>query len=236
MTDAAAPGPVFGVETIQLDLPAFVGAFSRRLHDAGVPMTPARSGDFARALTVVAPMTRRRLYWTARAVAVSDPAQVTIFDAVFFSVFGTRQDGEEFDAREAHTVATAPDERARTERAGVPRRSEARERTASVSSTASAGGQDEAETEVEVPLAMASEAELLRSKSFDALEPHELTALHGLMSRLELATPLRRTRRHERARSGAQIDMRRSFVRACGPAVTRSAWRAGAGASRPAAS
>jgi uncharacterized protein len=177
-----------------------------------VPMTPARSGDFARALTLVAPMTRRRLYWTARAVAVSDPAQVRVFDAVFFSVFGDRQGGEEFDAQEARTVATAPDERAKAERAGVPRRSEARERTASVSSTAPrVGGEDDEETEVEVPLAIASEAELLAGKSFDALEPHELAQLHRLMSALELATPLRRRRRYERARRGAQIDMRRSL-------------------------
>ena len=61
---------------------------SRRLHDAGVPVTPARAADFARALTLVQPITRRRLYWTARAVFVSDPVQVEAFDAVFFSVFG----------------------------------------------------------------------------------------------------------------------------------------------------
>ena len=44
---------------------------------------------------------------------------------------------------------------------------------------------------------MASDEELLGSKSFDALEPHELAQLYRLMSRLELATPLRRTRRYE---------------------------------------
>ena len=212
MTDEATPEAAFGVETIHLDLPAFVGAFSRRLYDAGVPMTPARSGDFARALTLVQPMTRRRLYWTARAVAVSDPAQIRIFDAVFFSVFGARRGGEEFDTQEARAVATPPDERAKTERAGVPRRSEARERTPSVSSTAPrAGEEDDEGTEVEVPLAIASEVELLQGKSFDALEPHELAQLYRLMTRLELATPLRRRRRYERARRGAQIDMRRSL-------------------------
>ena len=42
----------FGVETIELDLPLLVGALSRRLHEAGVPVTPARSADFARALAL----------------------------------------------------------------------------------------------------------------------------------------------------------------------------------------
>ncbi len=73
---------------IHLDLPALVGAFARRLHEAGVPMTPARSADLARALALVEPVSRRRLYWTARAVVVTDPTQVKAFDAVFAAVFG----------------------------------------------------------------------------------------------------------------------------------------------------
>ncbi len=66
-------------------------------------------------------------------------------------------------------------------------------------------------TEVEVPLAMASDEELLAGKSFDALEPHELAQLYRLMSRLELATPLRRMRRYEKGRHGERIDMRRTL-------------------------
>jgi uncharacterized protein with von Willebrand factor type A (vWA) domain len=59
------------VETVWLDLPATVGAFARRLHDAGIPLTPARSADLAHALDLVRPVSRRRLYWTARAIARS---------------------------------------------------------------------------------------------------------------------------------------------------------------------
>ena len=58
---------------------------------------------------------------------------------------------------------------------------------------------------------MASDEELLRRKSFDALEPHELAQLYRLMSRLELATPLRRTRRYEKGRHGERVDMRRTL-------------------------
>jgi uncharacterized protein len=76
------------VRTVWLDLPAMVGAFARRLHDAGLPMTPARSADLAHALALVEPSSRRRLYWTARAVVVTDPTQVKAFDAVFAAVFG----------------------------------------------------------------------------------------------------------------------------------------------------
>ena len=34
----------FGVETIELDLPPLAAAFARRLHEAGVPVTPDRAG------------------------------------------------------------------------------------------------------------------------------------------------------------------------------------------------
>ena len=40
----------FGVETIELDLPPLAAGFARRLHEAGVPVTPDRAVGFARAL------------------------------------------------------------------------------------------------------------------------------------------------------------------------------------------
>ncbi|HET6549905.1 MAG TPA: hypothetical protein VFG79_15690, partial [Solirubrobacter sp.] len=75
---------------IELDLPPLVAGFGRRLHEAGVPVTPERAARFAQALGVVNPVARTRLYWTARATLLSDVAQVKAFDAVFADVFGTR--------------------------------------------------------------------------------------------------------------------------------------------------
>jgi uncharacterized protein len=201
VTDA----PAFGVETIYLDLPPLVGALSRRLHEVGVPMTPARSSELARALTLVRPVSRRRLYWTARAVLVSDQAQVAAFDAVFSSIFGDRDRAEPFEPDDVQTAAAPPDERPAS--AHTASRGDSAHAGASMSSP----GQDEDGAEVEVPLAMASDEEVLGRKSFDALEPNELAQLYRLMSRLELATPLRQTRRYERGRHGARIDMRRTL-------------------------
>ena len=202
----------FGVETIELDLPPLAGALGRRLHDAGVPVTPGRSADFARALTLVRPISRRRLYWTARAAFVSDQAQVRAFDAVFFSVFGRRADGEHFDPDDARTSASEPDERPAVEHKALPRDSGGQDaRSSPPSSPPGERDEDEDQAELEVPLALASVEELLGHKSFDALEPHELAQLYRLMSRLELATPLRRTRRHEKGRHGERIDLRRTL-------------------------
>ena len=202
----------FGVETIQLDLPPLVSAFSRRLHDAGVPIMPGRTADFARALTLVRPIARRRLYWAARAVFVSDDAQVKAFDEVFFSVFGSGVESEGLVPEDARTVATPPDDRPVSDRTTAGRESSERDPHASVSSSPpGAHDEDEESTEVVVPLAMASDEEVLGRKSFDALEPAELAQLYRLMSRLELATPLRRTRRREKGRHGEHVDMRRTL-------------------------
>ena len=195
----------FGVESIELDLPPLVVTLGRRLRERGLPVTPGRAVEFAHALGIVRPVSRRRLYWTARAVFVSDPGQVSAFDAVFASVFGSRAVPE---PQELEERGPAPaDERPPSARSDGP----SREQRLTVSSPAD--GRDEADDtpETELPLAHASDEELLRQKSFDTLEPHELAQLYRLMARLQLAAPRRRRRRYERGRRGEQIDLRRTL-------------------------
>jgi uncharacterized protein with von Willebrand factor type A (vWA) domain len=191
------------VETIELDLAALAASFGRRLHTAGVPVTPERSARFAEALKLVRPVSRRRLYATARAVLVSDPAQVRAFDRVFFEVFGSRLDDEPaLPPEDARSTPVSPDARPAT-----PRRSQAD--GAGVAASAPSGEGD-ADRDVVAPVA-ASEEERLRGKRFDELEPAELVQLYRLMSRLRIATPSRQTRRAERDRHGERIDMRRTL-------------------------
>ena len=179
----------FGVETIQLDLPALVGALSRRLHDAGLPVPPARAADVARALTLVRPVSRGTLYWTIRSVVVTEDTQVKVFDAVFAEVFGGGSDDE--PEVELEDVTTVPDWQ-------------------NDEAPGSTSGDDD-ESEQEIPLTIASADEVLRTKRFDALAPDELAELYRLMTALELATPLRRTRRYEKRRRGERIDLRRTL-------------------------
>ena len=179
----------FGVETIQLDLPALVGALSRRLHDAGLPVPPARAADVARALTLVRPVSRGTLYWTIRSVVVTEDTQVKVFDAVFAEVFGGASDDE--PEVELEDVTTVPDWQ-------------------NDEAPGSTSGDDD-ESEQEIPLTIASADEVLRTKRFDALAPDELAELYRLMTALELATPLRRTRRYEKRRRGERIDLRRTL-------------------------
>jgi uncharacterized protein with von Willebrand factor type A (vWA) domain len=196
---------VTAVETIGLDLPALAGAFARRLHDAGVPVTPERIARFAEALALVRPVARRRLYWTARAVFVSDATQIKAFDAVFREVFGSQ-----LAASTPHPdhVEPAPS----PDRSGTERTETAGSDVAGgVGAPAPRSGRDAGEErDAPVPVA-ASDEELLRSKRFEALEPAELAQLYRLMARLRVATPPRRTRRAERGRRGERLDLRRTL-------------------------
>jgi uncharacterized protein with von Willebrand factor type A (vWA) domain len=198
----------FGVKTVVLDLPPLVAAFSRRLRDAGLPVGADHAARFARALIVTgrrSPLTRRRLYWTARAVFVSDPSQVRAFDSVFADAFGRggTQAAPGVD-EEVRRVPPAAGERHASEprspgTGGVP------------SATAPRRGHGEpGAEELPVPL-LASDEEALRGKRFDALDPDELAAIYRLMGKLVLATPWRRTRRAEPWRHGSAIDMRRTL-------------------------
>lgn len=203
------PASDFGVETVVLDLPPLVGAFSRRLREAGLPVSGERAARFARALTLImgwaGMVSRRRLYWTARAVFVSDPSQVGIFDRVFADVFGRSPRPD---------APSSPDEQVRS----VPAADEqpppqARSQSAGGGGTATApraGRGEPAEEELPVPV-LASDEEVLRGKRFDALDADELAALYRLMGQLVLATPWRRTRRAERWRHGSSIDLRRTL-------------------------
>ena len=201
----------FQIETVHLDLPAVSGAFGRRLHDAGIPVTAERSARFAHALRLVDPRVRRRLYWTARAVFVSDPSQVRAFNAVFADVFGVSESEHAEPPLDADLVATPADERplATPPRDGAtPPRSQGEP---AASAPADRSGNRELEPEeIEVPT-VASDEELLAHKRFDALDSGELADLYRLMTRLAVATPTRRTRRARHDAHGRRIDLRRTL-------------------------
>jgi uncharacterized protein len=196
--------PAFRVRTAHLDLPALAGAFSRRLRDAGVPITAERAARFAQALSLVEPVSRRRLYWTARAALVSDSAQLKAFDSVFAEVFGDREPSTEPDPDHVEPSPERSYEGPPTEHSGKPGAAGAH------SGDSAPGSPAETADEVPVPVA-ASDEERLRDKRFDALEPGELAQLYRLMARLVVATPKRRTRRSERQRRGERMDMRRTL-------------------------
>jgi len=200
------PGEPFRVRTLGLDLPAVAGGLSRRLHDAGVPVTAERAAWFAQALTVVEPISRRRLYWTARAAFVSDRSHVRAFDAVFADVFGSAAAREDPSMPDDASTEPSPPEEPRRGADGA----ENGPSSGDIPTRASAPNPEEPTRDAPVPT-LASDEEVLRAKRFDTLSPDELARLYRLMARLHVATPVRRTRRAKRERHGERIDMRRTL-------------------------
>ncbi|MBV9363389.1 MAG: VWA domain-containing protein [Solirubrobacterales bacterium] len=197
------PVEPFRVRPLGLDLPAVAAAFSRRLHEAGVPVTAERAAWFARALVLVEPVSRRRLYWTARAAFVSDPTHLTAFDAVFRSVFTSGPADED--------AAIPPDSRGEGAPSDGPRRTVNASGEAPSSPATASGARASGPTRETPAPVLASDEEVLRTKRFDALEADELARLYGLMTRLRMATPERQTRRAKRDSHGERIDLRRTL-------------------------
>jgi hypothetical protein len=204
-----AEQPTFGLETIVLDLPALAASLGQRLRAAGLPVSPDVSVGFARALELVRPVSRRRLYWTARAVFVSDRAHLAPFEAVFDEVFHSDRPPAPVAPCEDPYTTSPP---AEPDRPGRPERSvEDGGVASSAPPSADRSGQHGDEEAPELPMALSpSEEEVLRGKSFDVLTPHELAAVFELMRRFALGTPKRRTRRADHHRHGERIDLRGS--------------------------
>jgi len=54
-----------------VDLATVAATFGDRLHSAGIPVTPERSGRFAAAIELTTPATYADLYWTARITLIT---------------------------------------------------------------------------------------------------------------------------------------------------------------------
>jgi uncharacterized protein with von Willebrand factor type A (vWA) domain len=192
------------------DVAALAARFGRAVHDAGIPCTPERSARFARALGAVPPVTRDRLYWTARTVLVSDRGQVAAFDGVFARVFEGIADPA--TRRGDQHAPPPPGTTARGDRAAVaggPRVTAppGPPRSSSPTAAPAGGGRDADGQDALVPVA-AADAERLAHKDFADVDADELLTLRRLMARMRIATPLRRTRRAARARRGERLDVR----------------------------
>ena len=209
--------PAFAVVDFDVDLPGLASAFSQRLHQAGVPVTPSQTEQYTRALKLTKPVSRRRLYCATRAIFVTGFQQVAAFDKVFGQVFGGRRkmiDSDDYDVeiedeKPDLVDSETPDE---MDDQNVVERDGGQD---AMNMNAGDGNDDEDDDESEeeklVPLQEASQEEALSHKNFQSLNAEELALLYKLMVRLQLATPDRRTRRKKRGRRGEHIDMRRTL-------------------------
>jgi uncharacterized protein with von Willebrand factor type A (vWA) domain len=173
----------------------FVGVLVDFAHELRVAGMAVGSGDvltYCAAMAPLDPTDLLDLYYAGRTSLVNKRDDIKIYDDVFRRFFlGRRGPLPEFLMLKAQAAAE-------TEATLVTPATEPKE-----------GEQKEDEDEERLGL-MASNADTLKHKSFNACTPEELAALRRIMKRIRLTPPKRRTRRTIRAKSGRSPDMRRT--------------------------
>jgi uncharacterized protein len=165
--------------------------FGRELRAAGVAVGTGDVMAYCTAAAVLDPTNLVDLYWAGRTTMLTARGQIPVYDEVF----------RRFFLGEGSAVTE-------------PLRAALRENTQSQSvlqvPATEPGSAESEEQEARLGL-MASDAEVLRSKSFASCTPDELAALRRIMLRIRLVPPRRRTRRTAPARSGRRPDLRRTM-------------------------
>jgi hypothetical protein len=202
-----------------VDLAGVVAAFGQLLHDAGVPVTPERSGRFATTLALARPASLDEIYWAGRVTLLSGAGQIDAYDRVFTQVFRGVADVADWRGQAPSDLptprATTPTRQGDRSRA-APRTSDRVSDVPQVTTPAGPPGEGGAEAEGAGAdlLAAASADERLGHTDLARLTPDELVELRRLMAALPWATPRRASRRTARHPRGRLLDLRATLRRA----------------------
>ena len=190
-----------------VDLATVAATFGDRLHSAGIPVTPERSGRFAAAMDLTSPATYADVYWAARITLVSGHEQLEQFDRVFGHVFGELADPA--DTRgEQGSPSTGARPRQRSQQASDSMRG-----TAGAGRSGQVAEHGSQEIEGKTLAMTASRDEYLHRADYAVLTPLELASLRTLMTQMRLAPPKRIRRRMRRSSRGHRLDMRATIRR-----------------------
>jgi uncharacterized protein len=190
------------------DLAQVTVVFAGLLHDAGLPVGPDRSGQFASAIQLSSPVSIDELYWLARVTLVTRHEDIDTFGRVFDQVF--RGLGDIPEGRGQPPVPTRP---ATAPSGSAPTRTAASRHASPGTAGTSRRTGPESTAAREVTLGASSREERLASTDFGLLDADELAELYVLMRQLRLSPPLRPGRRDRRHRSGDVLDLRATLRR-----------------------
>jgi uncharacterized protein with von Willebrand factor type A (vWA) domain len=202
------------------DLALVAAKFGAALRAAGVPADPGRCERFASAVTVARPVTVSGLYLCALATLVASKDHIEtlrrVFEAIFGGTPGVTVTGGVPPASGPPDAAPAPPPGGEILReAAHAAQSHTIRLVTGQEEPAMDGDENLSEDE---PLSArevrASATERLASTDFAELSPAELLLLSGLMRKLTLAVPLRRSRRPQQTSRGRQTDLRSTLRQA----------------------
>ncbi len=201
------------------DLALIAARFGAELRAAGVPADLGRCERFAGAVAVARPVTVSGLYLCALATLVASREHVETLRRVFDAMFGTQPDEPPVG------YGPPPKDRGRPEQARSPEADVLRDAARAAQAhalrligdgeePAPISEEGEPGDELAAREVFASATERLASTDFAELSPAELLMLSGLMRKLTLAVPLRRSRRPQQNQRGRQTDLRRTLRQA----------------------
>lgn len=173
--------------------------FGFRLREAGIRVTTRQIADLARALELTGLDDRATVFRTARALLVTRRDQFEAFRREF-DAFWRDSSAPEADAGAPRTMPPAPRHR--------------REKKFTVATyMAFRASEDLEELDVADRSGTFTADEVLHRKKFAEMTPEELEQVKKLIREMRWRASLRRTRRRESHRSGAEIDFRRVLKR-----------------------
>lgn len=204
-----------------VDRAAFAVALATRLRSRGVPVGFPAVDDFVRALAVLPPDSRSRLYWVARISFVRRRSEIATFDAVFAAAF------------DAAVLEIDPNAR----RKPLPGPAGEDERLVSVPGNAPEGepgsglpwatlpevvaGAEGADATFAVPERLPSELTGLADVPFEDLGAREMELLSSWLAAVVATWPTRRTRRLTVDPRGRRVALRPTIARS-----RRTGWEA----------
>jgi uncharacterized protein len=165
--------------------------FAHELRSAGLPVGSGDVLTYCAAMAPLDPTDLVDLYWAGRTTLVTRRDSIPVYDRVFRRFFLD----EGSDLPEPLKLAQ-PQAKVHSQSVlQIPL------------TEPGVDGHDDEEARLGL---VASDAEVLKAKSFAACTPEELAALRRIMARIRLQPPRRRTRRTVSARSGRAPDLRRT--------------------------
>lgn len=178
-------------EAADAPLVAMLVGFARELREAGLPVGTGDVLTYGAAMAPLDPTDVVDLYWAGHAALVRRRDHIPVYDRVFRRYFLDEPGGEDDPVRRAV--------RARAE-------------SAAVLEIPATEPDPEARDGAPTTLGLqASDAELLRDKTFADCTPEELAAIRRMVAGLRLAPPCHRSRRTVAARAGIRPDLRRTI-------------------------
>jgi uncharacterized protein with von Willebrand factor type A (vWA) domain len=166
----------------------------RLLRRRGLPVGTGRILAFCRAVAALGRLDRQSLYWAGRLTMVARPEDLGAYDEAFRAWYPSSQD-QLAAALAGRLPRAAPAELEVAVEQGL----------AEAAWAPAAGAEGEALVGV-----LASSAEVLRAKSFDALSEAERRQAHASIRALAVRLPTRRSRRQRPAPGGRSFDLRRT--------------------------